>query len=324
VADVKEAASSPSEEQTLSPADLSKGFQDAVKKGFEAAQSSETTSTEKSATSEEDGEDSGKEEKPKQEAEKGPIPYERFVEVNSAKQKLEEQLEEQKSFVEAQRSIGDYCLKHNISNDDFSYWLNVAAVMKSNPEKALELLQPHIQQLQEFKGEVLSPELQEAVDSGEVTLAWAKKMAASENKTRFSQNQSKLSQDQIAQREQQRYMQEVQTSFHSWTKTKSGGDPDFQPKASPEAEDGKFEFFLNKMNADYGSAGIKNTQDLLAFADKTYALVNKSIGKFIPQKNGHKVVRTNQSTMAEVKEPKSFNEAMARGFKKAGVNFTPK
>lgn len=308
-----------------SPADLSKGFQDAIKEGLEASQATEKDSTLGKTTTAKSKEDvKTEDQKPKQKVEdKGPIPYERFVEVNTAKQQLEEKVKEQEDYVAAQRSIGEYCAKNNITNEDFSYWLNVAAAVKNNPEKALELLEPQFQQLKGFKGEVLSPELQSAVDNGEMSLEWAKKLAKSENQQKFSQNRVQLTEEQSRQQQQQRYMQEVQTSFQSWAKTKQQTDPDFQPKVSG-AEDGKFEFMLHKMNAEYPNANIKSVDDLIAFAEKIYESVNKSFGRFAPHRNGTKVVKSNQSTSALRGESQSWNEAISMGARKAGVDFTPK
>lgn len=313
VEDVKQQDPSSSEEQTQQ-ADLAKGFQDAIKEGFEAATSNESSST--IDKKREDGKVETKVE------DKGPIPYERFVEVNSAKQKLEQELAAQKDYVAAQKSIGDFCIRNNITNEDFSYWLNVAAAIKNNPEQAKKLLEPHFKELQAFEGDVLSPELQAAVDNGEISIEWAKKIAASENQKKFTQNQARLTQEQLQQQSQQRFMQEVQTSFQNWAKTKATTDPDFQPKKNGE-EDGKFEFVLHKMSAEYPSANIKTVQDLIAFADKVYESVNKSFGKFVPQRNGTKNVRSNQSTSTVRGEPKTLEEAIALGARKAGVNFSP-
>lgn len=312
-----------------SKADLDKGFADAVKQGFEKATSEEPEGTEVSEDLPEgvtatEKVDEKKEPEKKGVEKEGPVPYSRFKEVNEAKNQLEQQLEGQKSFVEAQKSIGDFCLNNNISNDEFSFWLNIAAKVKNAPEEALKLLQPHFQQLQSFQGEVLPPDLQKSVDDGEISLKHAQRLAAAENKSKFTQQQTKLSQEQIQQREVQRFQYEVQTSMHTWAKSKMATDPDFKPKESEDAEDGKFEFVQNKLAAGYQGAKLTDVASIVAFAEKVYESVNKSLGKFKPHPalSSSKVKSTNNGATPKNGAPESFEEAMTLGARKAGVNFT--
>lgn len=321
---VKEAPSST--EKQPSKADLDKGFEAAVKSGFEKATSEEPERPETEKTEEVKTEplgDGGKEAEKKVE-DKGPIPYDRFKEVNEARQSLEAQLKDQETFVSAQKSIGEFCLNNNISNEDFSFWLNVAAKVKNNPEEALKLLQPHFNQLQSFQGEVLNPELQQAVDDGEMSLAWAKKLAANENKVKFTQQQSKLSQEQRQWQETQRFQNEVQTSMHNWAKTKMAADPDFKPKSSASSEDGKFEDVQAKLAALYPTANLRTAADMVAFAEKVYESETKKYAKFRPAQAASKTVKSsNNGTTPKNGTPKSFEEAVALGARKAGLNFTP-
>jgi len=313
-----------------SKADLDKGFAQAVKEGFEKATSKEpegTTeeTTEKVEENVEKKDEEKKELEKKVEDEKGPIPYERFKEVNEAKQALEQQLESQKEFIAAQKSIGDFCIANNVTNEEFSFWLNVAAKIKNSPEEALKMLAPQVQQLQAFQGETLSPELQKAVDDGEMTIAWAKKLMANENKARFSQQQTKLTQEQRQQQEIQRFQHEVQTSMHNWAKAKMASDPDFAPKKSADAEDGKFEDVQAKLAALYPTANLRTAADMVAFAEKVYEAETKKYAKFKPHPalNGSKVVKsTNNGITPKNGIPKSFEEAAQLGARKAGVNFS--
>lgn len=293
---VKETTASTSVE---TPSDQPKDFEAAVEAGFKA------TSAEKEP--EEESENSEEQVETKEESEiedKGPIPYERFAEVNKAKVEAEQLIESQKEAVSAYNKIEEFCTAHGIAPEDFSYWLNVAALTKNDPAKAMEMLNPKVQELQSFKGEILSPELQSAVENGEISLEWAKKLAA---------------QEQVEQQRQQKFMQEVQTSFDSWAHSVQKSDPDFKPKSSPDAPDGKFELVLHKIGAEWQKAGIKTPQDLTAFAEKCYNAIKGTVSAFSGQKKSSTIVRSNQSTSAAQGEPKTMEEAISRGFSKAGV-----
>ena len=308
---VKETTASTSVE---TPSDQPKDFESAVEAGFKAT-SAEKEPEEESEKSEEQVETK---EEPKVE-DKGPIPYERFAEVNKAKVEAEQLIESQKEAVSAYNKIEEFCNTHGIAPEDFSYWLNVAALTKNDPAKAMEMLNPKVQELQSFKGEILSPELQSAVENGEMSLEWAKKLAAAENQQKFSQRQTKFTQEQVEQQRQQKFMQDVQTSFDSWAHSKLTNDPDFKPKSGANARDGKFEFVLHKIGAEWQKAGIKTPQDLTAFAEKCYQEINGSVSAFGGTKKTPTIVRSNQSTSAAQGEPKTMDDAINRAFLKAGV-----
>ncbi len=296
------------------PADQPIDFEAAVKAGLEASSAEKEADEEKKV----EGEEQVDQEAAKVE-DKGPIPYERFAEVNKAKVEAEQLVESQKEAVSAYNKIEEFCTTHGIAPEDFSYWLNVAALTKNDPAKAMEMLNPKVQELQSFKGEILSPELQSAVDNGEMSLEWAKKLAAAENQQKFSQRQTKLTQEQVEQQRQQKFMQAVQTSFDSWAHSKLTNDPDFKPKNGVDAPDGKFELVLHKIGAEWQKAGIKTPQDLTAFAEKCYNAIKGTVSAFSGVKKSPTIVRSNLSTSAAQGEPKTMEEAISRGFTKAGV-----
>lgn len=319
---VKDSASTT---EQVSQADLDKGFQDAVKAGFEKATSKEPEAKEEPKVDEtkETSDDTKKEDTETKVEDKGPIPYERFTEVNEAKKNLEQQLKEVEPFVNAQKTLGEFFTKNNLQNEEIDFWLNVAANYKNNPEQALKMLEPHFQQLQSYKGEIIPADLQKLVDDGEMSLAVAKRLAAAENKQKFSQQQTKLTQEQIQQQESQRFVNEVQVSMHNWNKTKMSSDPDFKPKTNGDS-DGKFELVQKYLLADFPQSGARTVDDIVAFAEKTYETVNNVWKKNRPQVNGIKTVKSTQSlTSSRSDAPKSFEEATALGARKAGVNFNP-
>ena len=301
----------PSTVQTTTDNDESSDFLDAVKKGVEAVNKDETE------LKVSDSVDAEKDEQPE---EQGPVPYERFSEVVSKRKELEQVVESQREAVDAQNSIFEFCNQHNITNDEFGYWLNVMAAVKNQPEKAGELLQPYLKQIKEVTGEVLSPELQTAVDNGEITPAYAKKLMVAEGQTKRQQQQSEMSAKQMQAHQQQQFVKEVQSSFMNWTKTKQASDPGFKAKVSEDAPDGKYEFFLHKVTAEYVKAGVKTSQDLIEFADKVYQSINKTFVKLGARPNGQKVVRSGQSTLsAQNTEPKTMMEAVRMGAAKAST-----
>ncbi len=294
-----------------------------LEESLKAATSSEVDG-DKQADSEEKSADDQEpsDEQPKTvELEKKPIPYERFQEVNAQKTQFERQISEFKPLAEAQKGIHDYCTKNNVTPEDFNYWLEVAATVKNDPAKALELLQPQLQQLQSFKGDTLSPELQAAVDNGEISQAYAKRIAAAESQQKWNAERTKHTEAQRKQELTARYQTEMTNSLVTWAETKAGKMPDFKPKAGPNGEDGVYELFINKLTVELPGAKIEDDKSLIAFAEKTLESVLKTVGRFTvkPSQAGNKVLRTSQTNGGPVGAPKSVDEAITQAARRHGV-----
>ncbi len=172
-------------EQSNQPKDLDS----AIEAGFKAA-------TAEKPVDDEEKEEEGVEQVEQQTEDvakvetQGPIPYERFAQVNEAKNVAEQQIAEYKTHADAYKGIEQYCQSNGITHEDYNYWMGVAAAFKNNPEEALKFLQPKYAELQSYKGEVLSPELTKAVENGELSLDYAKKLAIAENRQKHIEKQT--------------------------------------------------------------------------------------------------------------------------------------
>lgn len=296
--------------ESSQPTDMSS----AIDAGFKAALAEEPVEEEKKEEEGVEGEQvEAKTEEEKVEADQGPVPYKRFAEINEAKNQFEQKFKEVEPMVEAYRSWVNYFQQNNITEEEHNFWMTVAAQYKNSPEEALKALQPKYAELQSFKGEVLSPELTKAVENGEMSLEWAKKLAQAENRQKHIEKQTIQQQKQAQEQQSQRFMQEVQTSFANWTQQKLASDVGFKPKSDSNAKDGRYEFVLHKIGSEWQRAGVKTPKDLIAFAEKCYNDVKGAFENGQPKRNGVNV-RSNQSSSQGVGEPKSLDEAISRGF----------
>lgn len=261
-----------------------------------------------------------KEETQDKEEDKGPIPYDRFQEVNTAKVKLQEQLESQKEIVQAQQQIVDYCQRNQISPEEFQNWMEVAALAKTNPEVALQKLSPLVEGLKSYTGDALSKELQDDVDAGIIPLEYAKRLAKAENQRKFGEKQQQMTQQQMLQQQQGQYVAEMQRTLSSWMDGKKGSDPDFAPKAKPEMPHGKFEHFLNEFAVQVKNAKVEKVSDLVFVAEKAYATIDASFKSFAPKRNGTTHVTSTKSSTTKTSKPGTVEEAIAARAAMHGLN----
>lgn len=329
--------SSTSEKSSTQATGLDKVIADAVKASRTQIEGEKKTDEKSTQEDEDDGETedtSEKEVEKKEEGEekqeedkkddKGPVPYERFNEVNTAKNVAEQQLNDVKPLAESYLSIHNHCQQHNISTEEFRYWMNVAALSKSDPAKALEVLKPQLQQFQSFTGDALPDDLRLAVESGEMKLEHAKRLAAAENRMKFGQQQQQVTMRQVQQQQEQQLAQTFQNALGTWINTKKGTDPDFVPKANDEAPDGKYELFLQKLDVEARRSNIRDAAGLVALAEKVHSSVNATVKRFSPKpSNGSKTIRSTQARSTVAGPPKTLEEAVSAGAAKAGIAFTP-
>lgn len=248
-----------------------------------------------------------------------PVPYERFKEVNSTKTELEKRWNEVQPVIDAQKSLNEFCQSNNVTPEEFEYWVNVAALVKTNPQRALEFLKPQLEQLQSFTGDRLTPELQAAVANGEISLDWAKKIAASESQIKHQTKTTKLTQEQQAQRVQQEYSQSLDSALTKWIESKQTKIPEFKPKVG-DAADGLLELWAYKFAATAKTAKINSPDELVALADRSFAELQSSLSRFSPkQSTGPKVSSTQARSNSSTKPINSINDAVSAALKMNGA-----
>ncbi|MCP4355629.1 MAG: hypothetical protein GY793_08400 [Proteobacteria bacterium] len=219
------------------------------------------------------------------------IPYTRFKEVNEQmkeyKQKAEE-AENLKSFV------NDLGIDASLSKEDLSDAVGIIKQLQTNPAQALESLKPIIADLEAKSGLVLSPELQQAVDQGEITEEYAYKLsqanASSEN---LAAQHAKNYQDSM-QRQNEQMISEHKASLDavisSWKQSKEG-DPDYK----------KMEVFLaDKVGPALTSFSQQNnrlpsSQEMVTILDKAHGDCRSALKSFLPKKRASKVVNQESS-----------------------------
>jgi hypothetical protein len=316
---------------TVTPPSPDAGLEKVIRDTFNKSESStdkdETTTPETPApeakveeevTTTDETQDKDKTETPKPD-DKGPVPYERFAEVNKAKVTYETQIAQMQPMVQGYESIVNHCQDNDINPQEFQYWMEIAALAKRNPQEALKQLEPQLTHMKSFVGEVLPKDLQSAVDAGEMTLEWAKKLAAAQAQQTFNAQRGQQLQQQATERQQRAFQQTLVTGLDAWAKNKAATNPDFVPKEDSKAPDGLYEFFIHKLNVMARTAKISSVEDLVITAEEALKSVESSIGRY---KSPIKApVNIRNRTVAQTKPTpiKSLDDAIAAAAAKHGV-----
>jgi hypothetical protein len=319
-----------------SQADQSKGLHDAIARGIASVEPKESNPKEQTATEKEVVEKvEGTEEKSTESEQKtegaepteleqkpedkGPVPYDRFQQVIAEKNEASEWRKQAEPYVHAYQSIANTLQQGNVSPEEFNFWMDIAVLAKSDPIKAMEKLNPQIQQLQSSTGDVLTPELQAAVESGEITLDWAKKMAKAQGQSKVVEKQASVSKEQLAAQQQRQYEQQIHNALTNWLTSKQGSDPDLK-EAGVGMPNGKLELWRNELMVMWQSGQIKDAtpQGMIQAAELALKSVNATLGRFKPKANGQTHVRSSQSNRgANTPQIKTLADAVKAGVEAA-------
>lgn len=80
--------------------------------------------------------------------------------------------------------LTNFTRANNLAGEEVEQGLVIMALMKNNPAKALEVLRPHLENLNAFVGNTLPPDIQRSVDAGELTEAHGREIVRTRNEAK--------------------------------------------------------------------------------------------------------------------------------------------
>lgn len=119
---------------------------------------------------------------------------------------------------------------NGISSEEAAEGFTIMALMRSNPQKAWEMLKPHVQNLLVAAGEVLPDDLAQRVQAGELSPAAAFEVSRSRALVQTVQTNQSFQEQQA---ERQRQMEQAQSLYNTasdWQADRERKDPNFKAK----------------------------------------------------------------------------------------------
>jgi len=254
------------------------------------------------------------EEAPADPAAQGPVPYERFSSVVAEKNDALKQVQEMQPAVKDYEQIIGFLEQNSLAPADFQWALRLAAAKKNSPESYFKMLEPDLNQVKSLKGEALDPDLQAAVEAGELSQAWAAKTQAARATQVFQQRNAEATRAQQERAAMQAYQQSMTSATVDWAKAKQSSDTEFQP--SKAGKIGMYEVFVAQLNFASQQQTPRTPEQMKALCDRIYAEV-KPLFKAPPKANGSPQIRTSQSTPSNPREIKTLDDALRAGVAKA-------
>ena len=204
----------------------------------------------------------------------------KYREEKDKRVQVEQENEQYKGFY---NQYSGYLEKNNISAEEANQLFDIGALMKNDPQKALETITPYYNQLLQMTGNVLPQDLQQQVQQGYITEQHAREL--SRQKAMNANHQNRVhQQQQLHQQQESQRIQELNTNIQSALANLEKGwqssDPDYKMKSTRIQERVK----LMWLEANQKGQMPKSTDEAVQMAESAKRQVEKELKQFVPRK----------------------------------------
>jgi len=197
------------------------------------AEEGDSTEAKEADEAEEEAEEDPKAEEKGEESDDKQLPFHKHPrwqemrkkasDAESRVKELEGKVQEAENAVEAYNRLSQFAEEHGLDDGDVNAAFEVAALVKSDPRAALEKLRPMYEEAAVAAGEMLPPDLDEAVENGEITEERAQELA----RYRLKERQSGQNAERERQTQQQRAVQDLASAVSDAERKLISSDPDY-------------------------------------------------------------------------------------------------
>jgi hypothetical protein len=212
---------------------------------------------------------------------------------------------------EVSRKITGFANEHGLSGEDVEGLLEIGALVRGDPFKAIERLTPIYSELLKRTGHVLPAEIQDRVKQGYITEEDARRLVAAETREVLAKERQEAMQKQADEDrlrgQAQAHVNDVKTVAADWEATRKRTDPDWSLKQPRVGELIELEVHRNGYP--------KSKADVVKMLDDIAKKVDEDTARFKPKPREVKPAQGGASSGATA-APKDVYEAVRRGLGK--------
>ena len=227
----------------------------------------------------------------------------RFKEVIAEKNEYKKGHEQ---YVKIQNSLRDM----KLSAEETAQGLSIMGLMKSNPQAALEALQPIISSLQQVTGQIIPDDIQQKIEDGYMDEDVGKELARTRADVQLQRNANQQMLNEQEQMNAQDQINIIAQSVTNWEENVRQTDPDFELKQD-EVDD--------RVSALVRERGRpNNSEDAVALAQEAYETVTKRHQGRMGVKRPIRSLSGGKLGGSPTPEPKSLMEAVQNAMAAGG------
>jgi len=245
----------------------------------------------------------------------------------------EQKVKELEPLAKDHQSVIEFCKAKGISGQDYQQALEIAAMLKTDPQAAYEKLAPVVDGLRALRGDTLPKDLadelvsvQSDLKDGIISEETAKRYESRLREVAKLRAQHTLSGEQSKVTEQQQRERAVGAAVQAvteWQQAKQKADLDYRPKAKAdephglfELVDREFQFLMNQ--AHQKGQNIVDPRVVVQLAEQAYSSIKASTARFVPQPKARKGLPSSNTSPNAHREPESLHEAIQMAAAKHG------
>tara|TARA_B100000900_G_scaffold148937_1_gene126406 strand:- start:1991 stop:2962 length:972 start_codon:yes stop_codon:yes gene_type:complete len=197
-----------------------------------------------------------------------------------------------------------------LTPEETAQGLSIMGLMKSNPQAALEALQPIISNLQQVTGQILPDDIQQKIDDGYMDEDVGKELARTRADVQLQKNANQQMLNEQQQMNAQDQINFIAQTVTNWEENARKTDPDFELKQD-EVDD--------RVSALVRERGRPETpEDAVAMAQEAYDTVTKRHQSRMGVKRPIRSLSGGKLGGSPVPEPKSLLEAVQNAMANGG------
>lgn len=183
------------------------------------------------------------------------------------------EIDDLKPKAESYNKIEEFSKEYGITPEESAEAFTIMALVKTDPEKALERLQGHVQNISSRVGETLPEDLERKVQEGLLDEGSARELSRARAQAALEKERREAMEQQSKQVQQQTAVQQVQTemsnALNSWQEEKQKTDPTYQTKHG---------FVSDRLRSLIAEHGVpRNGQEARQYAEAAYNYVSQML-----------------------------------------------
>lgn len=198
------------------------------------------------------------------------------------------------------RNVDSYLERNGLTPEEAAEVIEIRALMRNDPEKAWELLKPHVTELLTAIGEIVPDDIAARVHSGEISRETAIELSRARAKGTSLEERQKRNDERRKAEDDRRHVQSLRDAAIAWARDRAEKDPAFAEKS---------ELVQKELAWIHAKEGKPDTPDgVRAQLKKAYDAVNASyVPKTASRPTPRKPVRptaNGSASTAAAPEPK--------------------
>lgn len=227
----------------------------------------------------------------------------RWQEVLRERDGYKQQIEQLAPKAQQFDQIGAFMREHELTAQEVSQGFEIMALMKHDPQAALERLSPHLGKLELATGRRLPEDLQERVDAGTLTAEDAGEIVRSRMAAATAQVRAERVETREQETRQTQAASAMRGAVEAWEADVKTRDPDYSHKQS---------FVADRARVLMQQTPPRNPDEAVALAKKAYDEVTASMRRIVGNKPPVRTTTSDKTSTTVVPAPTTL-EGIIRG-----------